>query len=116
MAALIDHVPQPIQDAFATRTTLKAPELCKLLGFDDKTLRQHVRAGNIRYVLKGLGAVRPRREFMMNDVLEFLANQGRRECPSTSPKTQRSTSSTSNGEVFDFMARRAKQKSGKPGA
>ena len=107
-------VPQPILEAFASKATLPAPAVCRLLSINDKTLLRHVRAGNIRYVLKGLGATRPRREFTMSDVLEFLENQGRRECPSTGPRTRRSTSSTSNGEVYDFMALREQLKNEKP--
>ena len=107
-------VPDPIREAFAQRPTLPAPDLCRLLGMDDKTLRRHVRAGNIRYVLKGLGSVRPRREFMMTDVLDFLDKQARRECPSTAPRTRRSTSTISGGEVYDFMALQSRLKNGPP--
>ena len=112
--ALTIDVPQSIRDAFATRPTLTAPEVCRLLRIDGKTLLRHVRAGNIRYVLKGLGSVRPRREFTMSDVLEFLKNQERRECPSTGPKTRNSTSSTFGGEVYDFTVLRDRLKSEKP--
>lgn len=103
---MMGEVPQPIREAFARKATLPAPEICRLLSMNDKTLLRHVRAGNIRYVLKGLGSVRPRREFTMSDVLEFLESQGRRECPSIGPKTRRSTSTTSKEEVYDFMALR----------
>lgn len=103
-------VPEPILAIFATRPSLPLPEAAKLLGMDAKTLRRHAEAGNISYISVGLGATHLRREFRLVDIEGFYDRIERRECPSTSPKTRRSTTSTSGCEVIGFMARRMRQK------
>jgi hypothetical protein len=80
----------------------------RLLGIDQKTLRGHVRAGNIRFVTIGLGVTKLRREFTLIDILEFLERMRRRECPSTSAPTRPTTIMTSSGDILGFTARRAK--------
>jgi hypothetical protein len=100
-------IPAPLLAAFADRVSIGAPETAKLLGLDEKTLRGHVRRGNIRYLSIGFGEKRPRREFRLADILEFLERMSRRECPSTAPRTRRSTTSTSSSAVIGFTARRA---------
>lgn len=99
-------IPAPLLAAFAERVSIGAGETARLLGFDEKTLRAHVREGNIRYLSVGFGEKRPRREFRLADILEFLERMSRRECPSTAPRTRRSTTSTSSSEVIGFTARR----------
>lgn len=99
-------IPAPLLAAFADRVSIGAGETARLLGFDEKTLRTHVRRGNIRFLSVGFGEKRPRREFRLADILEFLERMSRRECPSTAPRTRRSTTSTSSSEVTGFTARR----------
>lgn len=99
-------IPAPLLNAFADRVSIGAGETARLLGVDSKTLRGHVRRGNIRFLVVGFGEQRPRREFRLADILEFLERMSRRECPSTAPRTRRSTTSTSSSEVVGFTARR----------
>lgn len=105
---MIDPAPIPaaLAAAFADRVSLGLCETAGLLGIDEKTLRGHVRAGNIGYLSIGLGTKRQRREFRLADLLEFLERMSRRECPSTAPRTRRSTTSTSSSGVIGFTARR----------
>lgn len=79
------------------------------LGISEKTLRFHVLAGDIRYVLIGQGTARKRRRFTLADLEEFEEGQHRREapCPSTARRKARSGTMTSGAEVFDFQALRA---------
>jgi hypothetical protein len=102
------EIPAPLLTAYATRISLPLQETAALLGMDAKTLRGHVEKGNIRFVAVGLGTLKLRREFRLADVLEFLERMSRRECPSTSVKTRRSTTSTSSSEVVGFTALREK--------
>lgn len=101
-------IPALLLVAFADRVSLPLPRTAELLGMDTKTLRGHVDAGNIRFVVKGLGAVRQRREFTLADILEFLERMRRRQCPSIAVATRRTTTSISDTRVVGFMARRAK--------
>ena len=102
------NVPELLERAFAERVSLTFKETARLLGIDQKTLRGHVRAGNIRFITIGLGMTKLRREFTLNDILEFVEQMRRRECPSTSDPTRRSTTMTSSGDILGFTARRAK--------
>lgn len=99
-------IPIPLLAAFADRVSIKAAEAARLLGIDEKALRAHVKAGNIRYLMIGFGEVRVRREFRLADILEFLERMSRRECPSTAPRTRRTTTSISSPAVIGFTARR----------
>lgn len=110
----MNEVPPALSAAFQERATLPPADICRLLAMDAKTLRQHVRAGNIRYVLKGFGEKRPRREFTLSDVLGFLDKRAREECPSTSRSTRRSTSMTSGAEVVAFTARHSRRNAAPP--
>jgi hypothetical protein len=40
-------IPAPVRDAFAGKVGLSLSELAKALGWDEKTLRAHCRAGNL---------------------------------------------------------------------
>src|ERR1700680_774265 len=102
------EIPELLKRAFAERVSLPFKEAADLLGIDEKTLRGHVRAGNIRFITIGLGMTKLRREFTLNDILEFLERMRRRECPSTSAPTRPSTIMTSSGDILGFTARRAK--------
>jgi hypothetical protein len=67
-------------------SNLKKPrQVADELGISPKTLMAHVRAGNISYVLTGLGKVRKHIGFRQSDVDGFLERQahletGRAEC------------------------------------
>lgn len=104
-----DAIPQPLIDAFASRVSLPAKRTAELLGINYSTLQRHVKAGNIRYRAMGMGVTRPRREFTLADILEFLERQRRQACPSIGARTRRSTTSTSSIGVIGFMARREKR-------
>lgn len=101
----LTDIPVSISAAFARTPTLPSADICRLLRMDPKTLRQHVRAGNIGYVLKGFGEKRPRREFTQADVLSFLNKRTRGECLFTSRKGRRTSSSTFGGEIVGFTDR-----------
>ena len=104
-----DNIPGPIAAAFANRATLPAKDLCALLRMDPKTLRDHCRAGNIRFILKGMGESRPRREFTLSDVMGFFKRRARDECLSTGRRARRSSTSTSSTPVIDFTARQSRR-------
>jgi len=101
-------IPELLKRAFATRVSLPPKETASLLGIDQKTLRGHVKTGNIRFVVVGLGMTKLRREFTLSDILEFLERMRCRECPSISAPTRPTTTMISSGDVLGFTARRAK--------
>jgi hypothetical protein len=101
-------IPDLLKRAFATRVSLPLKETASLLGIDQKTLRGHVKTGNIRFVVVGLGMTKLRREFTLSDILEFLERMRCRECPSISAPTRPTTTMISSGDVLGFTARRAK--------
>jgi hypothetical protein len=102
------EIPDLLRQAFADRVSLPLGDTARLLRIDQKTLRGHVKAGNIRFVVVGLGVTKLRREFTLSDILEFLERMRRRECPSISAPTRPITTMTSNGDALGFTARRAK--------
>jgi hypothetical protein len=108
MAVAMTEIPEPLKHAFAHRVSLSSKETAHLLGIDEKTLRGHIKAGNIRFVVVGLGKAKLRREFTLSDVLEFLERMRRRECPYISAQTRPTTTMISSGDVLGFTARRAK--------
>src|SRR5688500_4661108 len=77
------------------------------LGITTKTLLAPVQAGALPYVPAGRGTVRPRMGFIPADVAEFVKLRRTRNCPSTNPKTARSTSMTSSSAGSGFTALRA---------
>ncbi|MGO1077660.1 hypothetical protein [Inquilinus sp. CA228] len=84
-----------------------------------KTLKMHVAAGDIPYVLVG----RRTKKFESRDLQTFIDRRRRQEapCPSTSRKASHTTTTTSSSRVYDFTAlreRRARQRRGssKPGS
>ncbi|WP_413714853.1 helix-turn-helix domain-containing protein [Sphingobium sp. B2D3C] len=82
------------------------------LHISDKTLRRLRQQGHIRYVAITERKIRYRPE----DCDAYVASRVREneQCQSTSRKTRRSTSTTSNIVAADFMARRAKKRSVPP--
>jgi hypothetical protein len=110
----LSHLPTPNCAAFEGRACWSFPELAKLLGMDQKTLRGHVMAGNIGYIDMGLGS-RPRREFTLAHVAAFFSARNRVECPSIAPKTRRVTITTSRfAPNFTDLRRKPVAKRPKP--
>ena len=97
---------------------LDSEQAAELLNVSTRTLREFVKAGDIAYVPLGAGRSKPRLGFTMDDINEFIKSRRTRECPSTSQRTPRTTTSTSRSQVYDIMALRkqrtdAKQKPGR---
>jgi hypothetical protein len=106
--AAMTEIPELLKLAFAERVSLPLKETARLLGIDQKTLRGHIKAGNICFMTVGLGVTKLRREFTLSDILEFLERMRGRECPSISAATRPTTTMTSSGDILGFTARRAK--------
>jgi Helix-turn-helix domain len=96
---------------------LKAPvQAAQRLGISIRTLRSLVSAGDLRYVNVGHGKQREKIMFTDNDLNDLIASRTRQkaqQCPSTSPRARRTTTSISSGEVVAFTARRNGQTGGK---
>jgi excisionase family DNA binding protein len=97
--------PQPVPS-----DGLKTPaQAAQRLGVSIRTLRGLVSSGAVRYVAIGRGRQREKMMFTDADLDDLVASRTRqkaRECLSTSPKVRRSITSTSNGKVLAFTARR----------
>jgi hypothetical protein len=95
------------------RTTVEA---AARLGCSIKTLKGHVDAGAVRYVIIGHGSKRPRRMFTDSDLDQFIAAQTRKDspCPSTAPAKRLTGISISSGEVIDFTVPRRSRPGVKP--
>src|SRR6187402_1618866 len=107
-------IPEPIRVAYATRVSLTQNELCKLLHLDVKTLRAHIKEGNIHFLNKGLGKVRQTREFTLAHVLDFLQRRSQ-ICQSSKGKPRRTTTTTSFLPSADFQGPLHARQSGKAG-
>jgi hypothetical protein len=66
---------ESIRATFAGRPTLNFKDSSNLLKINEKTLRSHVRLGNIRFRLVGLGHIRRRREFALEDIIGFYVGR-----------------------------------------
>ncbi|MFG1238045.1 helix-turn-helix domain-containing protein [Xanthobacter autotrophicus DSM 597] len=87
---------------------LTMEEAAEQLGIGIKTLREHVRHGEMPFISMGRGEKRKRRMFDPADLQAFVAARREREpCPSIEPKTARCTTTISNIEVYDFTALQA---------
>ena len=75
------------------------------LGIGVRTLREHLRAGNIRYVDVGRGKERRSPRFAPHDLTEFQEQHRGQSWPST--KEAKSFISSSSSKVIDFAALRA---------
>lgn len=86
-----------------------AKEAAGALDIDTKTLRAHVRAGDIRYVLIGTGQKKQHRKYTRSDLEEFI--ESRREVPvlGTSRMSRGSGASTSSSQVIGFTELRARR-------
>src|SRR5215471_14545093 len=93
-------------------------EAARKLRCSVKTLRAHVAAGDLRYVIIGKGTKRPRIRFTAADLDEFIANQTRKDvpCPSTKTETvaRRTSISISKSKVIGFMEARSRRRDAKP--
>jgi DNA-binding transcriptional MerR regulator len=90
-------------------TALHSPKsAADCLGVSVKTLNGYVRDGELRYINVGRGTKKLRRRFTDEDLQELIQRRAQRDvpCRSTSTKTARSTTSTSNSKVIGFMALR----------
>ena len=84
-----------------------AAQAAAKLGCSIKTLKGHIKAGELKYVALGSGRVRRRRMFTDADLDEFIANQTRKDqpaCPSSRTPARHSGASTSNAKVIAFTA------------
>jgi excisionase family DNA binding protein len=89
-------------------------EAATQLGISTRTLRGHVKMGEIAYIALGHGVKRVRRMFDESDLEAFKERRRRVDpCPSISPKTRRSSTSTSGGQVSDFTALRNARRAAK---
>lgn len=113
-------VPDAIAEAFEGKAMLTPAETAAVLRICERTLREHVRRGEITFRAIGSGGTRQRRMFGLDDVMDFLDRQRRTKCPSITPRTgkagrnRRSGTTTSNSWVVDFTALRAELAGRKP--
>ncbi|WP_374453772.1 hypothetical protein [Phenylobacterium sp.] len=96
-------------EAFAETATVPACRAASLIGVDEKTLAGLTADKVIRSVPRG-----KRRGYTERDLRAYLTDQHEAPCPSTSPKTAASGSSTSSLKVAGFMARRGKLRDAPP--
>ncbi|UOK70155.1 helix-turn-helix domain-containing protein [Ancylobacter polymorphus] len=89
-------------------------EAAERLGISPRTLREHVRHGEITFIAMGRGTEKIRRMFAESDLDTFVERRRRSEpCPSISQKGRRSSTTTSSGPVVDFTALRAAKRAAK---
>jgi hypothetical protein len=75
------------------------------LRMSERTLREHVKYGEIAFIKKGRGSLRDRRMFDPKDIEGFKERQRRiASCPSTSTKVPATTTSISDTKVIGFTA------------
>ena len=90
---------------------LTSDQAAALLHVSTRTLRQLRQNGLIRYI-----AITDRKIlYRPEDCEDYIASRARKasECPSTSRRTRRISTSTSSSTVVGFMARQAAKQSGK---
>ncbi len=98
---------------------LTPTQAAELLGISTKTLREHVRSGEIAVISTGCGMKRPRVAYAASDIQDFINRRRTRLCQSTNTKTARSTNTTFNSGVIAFAAlqeRRAEERRNKSSA
>lgn len=115
MQGLEAHLVQSLRERFGGRPTLGFAETCKLLNVDAKTLRDHIRRGNIRFRQTGLGKIRVRREFALHDVVDFYTRALRGVEP-TGPAAGRPDNGRRPGFLDGYAARRTPRKERKSDA
>ena len=113
---LVEPAPAPAAPPSPTDGLKTPAQAARRLVVSIRTLRGLVSSGELRYVNVGRGKQREKMMFTDTDLDDFIASRTRQkaqQCPSTSPKARRSTTSTSSGEVVAFTARRNGQTGGK---
>ena len=94
---------------------LNRKQAAKKLDISEDQVTGLVLDGELSYINVGRGRKRPRMRFAEEDLEELIARRRRREAYlSTSPKSHRSTSTTSGSEVIGFTARRNAKLAKKP--
>lgn len=88
---------------------LTPAQAADLLNISTKTLRAHVKAGEIAFITVGLGVKRQRMVFSQQDILDFINRHRIRQSPPTSAKQARSTLFISDSTVVGFTALRAQR-------
>jgi hypothetical protein len=83
-------------------------EAAAQLGICERTLREHMKAGSIRYISVGRGEKRPKLMFDPADIVAFIDGQRRERspCPPPSKKARRSSPTILRGVAVDFQALR----------
>lgn len=90
---------------------LTMAEAAAALGISAKTLRGHVKDGQITYIATGRGTKKMRRMFDACDLEAFLERRRRTDtCPSISQRGRRTTILTSSGPVADFTVLREQRR------
>jgi hypothetical protein len=115
----VPRLPDGLQDplkAAGGAELLLIDQAAAYLGTTSDQVAAFVQGGELSYINLGRGKKRARYRFTIPDLQEFIERRRRREvlCRSTSPKSHRTTTSTSRSEVIGFMAARAAQLAGKP--
>ena len=94
-----------MEPSMVERLLLSIDEGAELIGTSGKTLRRHIAAGDIRYVLIG----KRTKKLTRPDIEEFIDKRRRGGCLSIDRKNPRTTSTTSSGKVVGFTARRERK-------
>src|SRR5262245_56491763 len=94
---------------------LTLAEVARRLRCSEKTLRAHLDAGDLRYVIIGKGTKRPRKMIAPADLDDFIAAQTRNDvpCPSIASRARRIGTSISGGEVIALTALRKRRRDAK---
>ena len=107
-------IPPALATAYAERVTLTAPELCRLLPMESKTLRGHISRGHIEFVEIGVGDACPRRAFTLAQVMQFLQGRSFRAAPPTGHRELLSAAAYAGDGERDFQAFLALKPKGPP--
>lgn len=85
---------------------LSLAEAASYLGICTRTLREHVKHGEIAFISVGRGDKHKRRKFHRSDLEAFIAQRREREWPATKPTDVRTTFPTSQFVGLGFTALR----------
>lgn len=93
-------------------TLLRPAEAAKVLNVGERTFRQIVSSGNLRYILVGARSKR----YHPADLQAYIDERRKVACPSTrqSPEKPLTGPTPSHSGVFDFEALRAARRGKKP--
>ncbi len=104
-----EHLVQALREKFEGRPTIGFARTCKLLNINAKALRRHVRCGNIRFRQTGFGKCRVRREFALQDLVDFYAGARRRQEPAGQSNVTRVHRGSQASFLDGYVARRARR-------